>query len=249
MDLVLSLSHALSLRWAVSGRVDQGGEYCIAQGVLLQFGNTGTAISALLVVLLVVGYYRRVKGIEENPGTVSCCLLAFLITFLITLIVPPVSVISNLYGNTGLWCWIVHSDPLNSGLQLGTCYGLMWLVALTSFLGYGYVLMGTLNNPNPKIQEGSDSIILPSYTVEEAWGMMWYSLAYVFEVTPISVIRLVQFGTKGPCPGVGPGWLIFAIPLYSASGLINTILWLTTGRRFGFSTEQERRRTNGPQRP
>ena len=63
-------------------------------------------------------------------------------------------------------------------------------------------------------------------------------IAYCIEVIPISVVRLVQFG-KGPCPNVRPGWLIFAVSLLNASGTINAILWMTTGRRFGFRTRGE----------
>ncbi|KAF8311535.1 uncharacterized protein EI90DRAFT_3138263 [Cantharellus anzutake] len=246
MDAIQGVSYALSFKWAVSGDVSQDGGYCAAQGVLQQFGDAGTALSAFLVALLVVAYYFHVSWIVHHPKTVSCCLLLLFPAFLVVLIVPPPSLIHNLYGNTGLWCWIAHHSPTNARLQIGVCYALMWLAALTSILGYGWVLIGTLRGADAARQETGRSGHVPVYSVEEAWRMMWYSLAYVIEVAPISIIRLVQFGSKGPCPSVGPGWIIFAVAVYGASGLINTGLWLTTGRRFGFATEEERRKTSEP---
>ncbi|KAF8325887.1 uncharacterized protein EI90DRAFT_3072122 [Cantharellus anzutake] len=242
MDIVQGTSYALSLRWAVSGKVDKGGNYCVAQGVLEQFGDAGTALAAFSVAVLVVAYYHRVDWIVSNPRTVSWCLIISMVMILVILIVPPASVISHFYGNTGLWCWIAHSSPTNDRLQIGACYALMWLAALTSVFGYGYVLIGTLIGWNPSKVVTDSDIVLPTWTSKEAWGMFWYSLAYCIEVGPISIIRLVQFGSHGPCPSVKPGWTIFAISLLGASGLINTILWLTTKRGFGFSTEEERRR-------
>ncbi|KAF8325890.1 uncharacterized protein EI90DRAFT_2031688 [Cantharellus anzutake] len=244
MDAIQGVSSALSFKWAVSGDVSQDGGYCDAQGVLQQFGDAGTALSAFLVALLVVAYYFHAGWIVHHPKTVSCCLLLLFPAFLIVLIVPPSSLIHNLYGNTGLWCWIAHHSPTNARLQIGACYALMWLAALTSILGYGWVLIGTLRRAGAARQETGHFSHVPVYSVEEAWRMMWYSLAYVIEVAPISIIRFVQFGSKGPCRRVGPGWIIFAMAVYSASGLINTGLWLTTGRRFGFATEKERRRTS-----
>ena len=64
-------------------------------------------------------------------------------------------------------------------------------------------------------------------------------IAYFIEVIPISIVRLIQWGSKGPCPNVRPGWVIFTVSLLGASGFINAVLWMVTGRRFGFRTRRE----------
>jgi len=228
------------------GKVDSGGTYCTAQGALQQIGDAGTSISAFLVVLLVVAQYHRIDWIVSNPRTVSFVMLGFLVTFLFLLIAPPAISIRSYYGNTGLWCWIAHRNPETDRLQIASAYALDWLASLSSVLGYGYVLLGTLKhsgrtdrNHSPQEDDILTGDNVDVFTIKEAKGMMWYSLAYCIEVIPISVVRLVQFGAKGPCPNVRPGWIIFAVSLLGASGFINAMLWMTTGRRFGFRSHRE----------
>ncbi|KAF8311536.1 uncharacterized protein EI90DRAFT_3160423 [Cantharellus anzutake] len=246
MDVIQSSSRALTFRWAVSGAVDHGGGYCMAQGVLEQFGDAGTALAAFLVAVLVVSYYRRVTMIVDHPRAVSWVLILFFAMALVSLIILPTTMIRNFYGNVGLWCWILHGGASRNTLQIASCYALMLLGALASVVGYGYVFIGTLNETNLARRDGGSADFLPMYTVEDAKRMMWYSLAYVIEVVPFVIIRLVTFYAKFPCPGVRAGWNVFAISLLGASGLINVLLWIITGRRFGFATEEERRRDVGP---
>jgi len=211
-------------------------------GVLEQIGDAGTATSAFLVVILILAQYFRVDWIISNPRTVSYTLFGFLLIFLTLLIAPPATTISNYYGNTGLWCWIVHGTGTNDRLQIGSTYGLIWVAALTSVFGYGYVLVSTIRDRN-RADNSDDDDTLPDtndvFTVQEAMGMMWYSVAYCAEMIPITAVRLVQFRAPWPCPNVRPGWVIFAIGLQCTSGLVNALLWITTGRRFGFRTRKE----------
>jgi hypothetical protein len=149
-------------------------------GVLEQFGDAGTALSAFSVVTLVVAYYHRVDWVVSHPKTVSWCLIISMVTILVILIVPPASVVSSFYGNTGLWCWIAHSSPTNDRLQIGACYALMWLAALTSVFGYGYMIIGTFSGSNQSKEVTDIDIVLPTYTPKEAWGLFWYSLGNPF---------------------------------------------------------------------
>lgn len=149
-------------------------------GVLQQIGDAGTAISAFLVVLLVVAQYHHLEWITHNPRTVSYSLLSFIVLFLILLILPPATSIKNYYGNTGLWCWIAHRNPETDRLQIGSAYALEWLATITSILGYGHVLVGTLHGADGGHQQDGRPQAQPDnldvFTVEEAKGMMWYSL-------------------------------------------------------------------------
>ena len=142
-------------------------------GALQQIGDAGTSISAFLVVLLVVAQYHRIDWIVSNPKTVSYVMLGFLVTFLILLIAPPATSIRSYYGNTGLWCWIAHRNPETDRLQIGSAYALQWLASLSSVLGYGYVLLGTLKY-SERTADNHDV-----FTTNEAKGMMWYSFGKI----------------------------------------------------------------------
>jgi hypothetical protein len=56
------------------------------------------------------------------------------------------------------------------------------------------------------------------------------------EVFPISLVRFLQWNGKGPKPQ--RGFLILAAVFIASSGAVNVLLWVLTGRRFGFSDPQ-----------
>jgi hypothetical protein len=58
-------------------------------------------------------------------------------------------------------------------------------------------------------------------------------LAYTAEIFPISLVRFLQWKPAGHRPQ--HGWVILAAILFASSGAVNVLLWLLTGRRFGFS--------------
>jgi hypothetical protein len=57
------------------------------------------------------------------------------------------------------------------------------------------------------------------------------------EIFPISLVRFLQWDPKGP--RVQHEFIILAALLPASSGAINVLLWLLTGRRFGFSDPHE----------
>ena len=137
-------------------------------------------------MLLVVAQYHRIDWIVSNPRTVSYVLLGFLFTFIILLIAPPAISIRAYYRNTGLWCWIAHRNPETDRLQIGSAYALQWLAALSSILGYGYVLLGTLKhgggtnrNSTPRENGILKADNFDVFTIREAKGMMWYSVGKI----------------------------------------------------------------------
>lgn len=64
-----------------------------------------------------------------------------------------------------------------------------------------------------------------------------FPLAYFLTVFPVSVIRQLYFYRTTRKPS--PGWLIFGSSLLTISGLLNFLLWLFTGRRFGIGRVTE----------
>jgi len=56
--------------------------------------------------------------------------------------------------------------------------------------------------------------------------------AYLLQIFPISLVRFLTFNTTYD---VGHGWTILASVCFASSGMINMLLWLLTGRQFGFT--------------
>ncbi len=137
--------------------------------MLEQFGDAGTAMSAFVVVILVVVRYFNHELIDDNWKRISYFWAAFLTVFLILLIIPPATTISHYYGNTGLWCWIDNNSPTNARLQIAACYALMWLAALTSVFGYGYLCFIVYFRQDPDAPLGR----------REAVSLIFYSLGKI----------------------------------------------------------------------
>lgn len=75
--------------------------------------------------------------------------------------------------------------------------------------------------------------------------------AYLLEIFPISLVRFLSFNTTHD---VGHGWTILASVCFASSGMINMLLWLLTGRKFGFTlppseSEDDEEQDAGQDRP
>jgi len=128
-----------------------------------------------------------------------------------------------------MWCWIKSDgSPENDRLRIGSEYGYMWLAILVSFCTYGTIAFKWFRQA---------SFDQDRTLKRDAIAMGWYPLAYFVTVAPQSVIRFLQFQPQGHRPG--HGWTILTSVLFSSGGALNVILWLWTGRRFGFSPEKE----------
>jgi len=84
--------------------------------------------------------------------------------------------------------------------------------------------------------------------IRDAMAMGWYPIAYIVQIFPQSLVRFLQWRP----PGMRPqhGWVILSSCLFATSGAVNVLLWLLTGRRFGFSSprldEEEHPQENDP---
>jgi hypothetical protein len=63
------------------------------------------------------------------------------------------------------------------------------------------------------------------------------TIAYLVQIAPISIVRFLGFRVGVPDPG--HGWTIFASVCFASSGMMNALLWLLTGRQFGFTSPPE----------
>jgi len=228
LDALQAFSNILSARWAFKGEVIEG-TYCTTQAVLKQIGNDGVAwftiAIAVLTYLQVVHPSLLAYGRAKIFAAASIC---FISVFIILMVVIPASTIHPYYGDTGMWCWIKDDMTVgNYRLRIGSEYAWMWLAILVSVGTYGIIAYQWLRQA---------SFDKDHKLKHDAIAMGWYPIAYFVVVAPQSVIRFLQFQAQAHQPG--HGWTILSSTLFASGGALNVILWLWTGRRFGFSPEK-----------
>ncbi|KAG8950859.1 hypothetical protein FRC04_007091 [Tulasnella sp. 424] len=230
MDLIQALGSILDIRWIHKQHVEGGSTYCSAQGFIKQFGNVGVALSTFVIAVhtFAVLFLRwRVPDTKLLPLGVIGLIWLFLI--LATSI--PWSTKDDYYYQTGSWCWI---NSKYGNLQYGLEYYIMWIVAFSGFLLY-IPLFIRLRRTIRSYPEHS------AQQMHIARQLLVYPIAYVIVITPISVVRKIQFtNTKNMAnlvaqgkptsgkPAVDPGLVGFAGVAFGLSGFVNTILYIIT---------------------
>ncbi|KAF9514279.1 hypothetical protein BS47DRAFT_1485150 [Hydnum rufescens UP504] len=228
MDSIQAMGSILTARWAFDGKVTEG-SYCTSQAVLKQFGNDGASwfTIAVAVMTFVQTVFPGVLS-RSRARQLAAAMIILIFLFLFLMIVIPSTTIPHYYGNTGAWCWITDTSVEASRLKIGSEYAYFWLAATVTFVLYGTIVVKWLRQATAE----RDRRLL-----RDAISMGWYPIAYTAEIFPISLVRFLQWRPAGHRPQ--HGWVILAAILFASSGAVNVLLWLLTGRRFGFSDPQE----------
>jgi len=227
MDSIQALGSILSARWAFDGKITEG-SYCTAQAVLKQIGNDGVAWFAIAIAVMT--FFQTMLPGKLNPSQarrLAGAMIIFIFLFLFLMIIIPATTIPHYYGNTGPWCWVTDSTVESSRLKIGSEYGYYWLAATVSVLVYGTIAVKWFKEASAERDRR---------LIRDAISMGWYPIAYIVEVFPISLVRFLQWQPSGKRPQ--HGWIILSATLFASSGAVNVLLWLLTGRRFGFSSPQ-----------
>jgi len=70
---------------------------------------------------------------------------------------------------------------------------------------------------------------------------LWYFAAYFIEIFPQSVARILQLNRALHHKPTPPnGWTILTSVLFASSGWVNVLLWVATGRQYGFTASSVR---------
>ncbi|KAF8310399.1 hypothetical protein DL93DRAFT_1652724 [Clavulina sp. PMI_390] len=234
MELIQSFANILSARWAFQGATTEG-RYCTAQAVLKQLGNDGAALFTMFLGIMVAVQALWPAAMLGNGGRKARRLVwgmvCFVVLFWLLVITVPATTISHYYGSTGPWCWIPTKladgevIPRNEYLGIATEYGWFWLASFTCFICYGYIVIRWW------IEADRDPEL-----IHQALVMIWYPIAYFVEIFPQSMVRVLNMHAamvREPAPP--PGWTIFTSVLFASSGWVNVLLWVVTGRQYGFS--------------
>ena len=141
--------------------------------VLSQIGDSGAALCVIIISVLVLVRVLKPGLINARPGQISFALVMITSLLLLIIILVPSTVIRRYYGNTDLWCWIVHRNGTTARLRVGTEYALMWAALGTETLVYGFLLLCRL-----PFCYGRFSIArqFDAISFDAALGMFWYAV-------------------------------------------------------------------------
>jgi len=162
-------------------------------------------------------------------------MIAFVIIFWLLMIAIPATTIKGYYGSTGPWCWIPtkkdgHLSVRGQYMGILTEYGWFWLASVVCFICYGYIVFRWSREA-----DGDRALI------KQAIILVWYPIAYFCEIFPQSVARILQLdrALKGK-PATPSGVTILTSVMFASSGWVNVLLWVATGRQYGFTASSVR---------
>jgi len=222
-DFLQALGGALDVRWVHNGIVTTG-HYCRAQGIIQQTGELGVALVTLLLAVhtFVTALWQvglRARGVAFGLVCLVCIFDALWVGI-------GAGIHKNYEAPTPYWCWISPDFP---GQRLGGEYVWMWVALFSSALLYIALFFWTvgllsvdkeswyklrMSKPDQRAEYAERRVAL---------GMLLYPLAYSIVVLPTSITRWLQFGHHD----VPTGATFFSSVLFSLSGAINVLLFLT----------------------
>ncbi|KAF8305771.1 hypothetical protein DL93DRAFT_2089256 [Clavulina sp. PMI_390] len=233
MELGQAVANIMSIRWAFQSATTEG-HYCTAQAVLKQLTNDGAALFTMflgiMTVLPTIWPAAMLGDGMRRAKRVVWGMVAFVVVFWLFIITIPATTVDHYYGSTGPWCWIPtklngHVIPRNEYLGIATEYGWFWLASLTCFGCYGYIVVRWWKEADrdPEL-------------IRQAIVMIWYPVAYFVEIFPQSVVRVLNMhAALVGKPPPAAGWTVLTTVLFASSGWVNVLLWVITGRQYGFS--------------
>ncbi|KAK0195075.1 hypothetical protein F5146DRAFT_1109451 [Armillaria mellea] len=234
-DLIQALGAVLDIKWINEGKVETG-SFCTAQGIIQQLGETGVAITTLIIALYTFIVVRWRKGV--NAILISKFVILTAWAFIIILIIVGNTTRGPNYEEpTPYWCWIGEN---HTALRIVGEYVWFWITLGASFLGYIFLFLWSRGNivfddkswwrftfhSRPDKPESLEEkarrrnslslIALPS---------LRYPVVYSILVLPLSVVRWITFNGRNQ---LGSEANLIVISIYGLSGMMNVILLLVT---------------------
>ncbi|KAG8894459.1 hypothetical protein FRB99_001252 [Tulasnella sp. 403] len=238
-NLIMAMGSIMNIAWVITANdTVPRGAYCTARGAMKQIGSVGTA----LVIFVIIFYPITAFDVGWRPrGGLRLPFAVIAIIWLVVLLTSaiPGSVLDHYYGPSLYWCWI---EAQWYGQRLGLAYALYWLVAAVVIYLYSPFFLGFCSGLRPLRDKNNERKGGPIATWKWvmfgnpkqpgqvslqgrlARMMVVYPIAYLVLVTPITVIRWVDFSGKS----VPYQARFFADAMFASSGLVDVTLYLVT---------------------
>jgi len=236
-DVLQAIGAVMSIKWIHDGKVEVGG-FCSAQGIVQQFGETGVAMTTLMIAVYTFLGVWLGKDIKSMPIWITQMLMAAICLF-ITLMIILGNVINrdkHFATPTPYYCWIgadylqwrIWGEYIWFWITLGVSlviYIPLYLWSRGNLLfdehtWWKFTLQRTDLNADPELK-----VIRRRSLV-----MLAYPVVYCISILPLSVVRWIGFVQEGGHrPNHVSSTATFVIEtIYCLSGVCNVVLLLTT---------------------
>jgi hypothetical protein len=236
-DVLQAIGAVMSIKWIQDGKVEVGG-FCSAQGIVQQLGETGVAMTTLMIAAYTFLGVWLGKDIKKMPIWVTQVLMAAVWLFITVMIILG-NVINrgkHFETPTPYYCWI-GEDYLQ--WRIWGEYFWFWITLAISFVTYiplylwirgnllfdentwwKFTLQKVKLNANPELKMNRRQSLV----------MLAYPVVYCISILPLSAVRWIGFiQERGDRPNRVPSAATFAVvAIYGLSGACNVILLLTT---------------------
>ncbi|KAH8835277.1 hypothetical protein DL96DRAFT_1573586 [Flagelloscypha sp. PMI_526] len=211
-DFIQSIGSVLHIPWIYNAHVEEG-LTCTVQGIFKQFGDVG---SIAIHTFLVLAFKVEIRPIHAKV-VVGLTYFAVVLVVVIGFAIGASRKRSSIYGDTG------YSDFPSR---------LAALISLCCYGGMALIIRGnlTFDGNKPKLQGRKDMAIVTQPHTSLVWHMLFYPALYIVTIIPISISRFISFSGKE----VPYQALFFASCLFSASGLLNSLLFAFTRPSLSF---------------
>lgn len=224
-DLIQAVGGLMNMKWAFEGTLHQGA-FCIAQGLIKQLTDVGTALSAGNVAIYT--FSTLIFRLKPDTNMFRALLIvAGIWTSIILNVAINVGVngASRFYGPSGAWCWIAQEFHVQRTVA---DFMWMWISAFSSLLAYiavFLVLRGFISVEGWRVRwtYGHKSPDMPPSHIL-AYKMLAYPFVYIITVLPLAATRYLEF--SGHCPRFVA--TVIADSFYLSSGLLNVLLYVYT---------------------
>ncbi|QRV79361.1 G protein coupled glucose receptor regulating Gpa2 protein [Ceratobasidium sp. AG-Ba] len=237
-DLAQTIGGIMNIRWVAAHHVSIG-RFCTAQAAIKQFADVGAAMWSAVIAI----HTFRLLFFNSHTSHMLCFTTLVVVWGVIIAIVAigPTVIESpekgDYFGIAGYWCWITSGYSIE---RFALEYLFMFASAFISLFVYTMVffrLRGNLVAEGYRIRILSVAssrawnleagrAVMESNTMSVAWQLMWYPVSYTVSILPIAAARWTEFsGSQVPFPVK-----MFASVVFMLSGLVNTILFVTTRR-------------------
>jgi len=223
----------MDIQWVKTGKVVVG-DFCSAQGIIQQLGETSVAITTLVIALytFVVVWWRR--GMHAVLVAKIIVALIWIFVILMVIIGNAIHDERSLYQSpTPYWCWIGQDYV---AWRIWGEYVWFWITLGCSIIVY--IPLFLWSRGNLTMDENSwwrfsihkSRLTNPSETRRQSYALIAYPLVYSTLILPLSVVRWIAFvQERGGGENRIPSSATFTvISIYGLSGAFNVILFVVT---------------------
>ncbi|KZT22597.1 hypothetical protein NEOLEDRAFT_1119441 [Neolentinus lepideus HHB14362 ss-1] len=216
-ELLQALGGIVNIKWVHTGIV-RGGRFCRAQGVLQEIGETGVAMSTLVIALHT---FRMLWwGSSDYDYVIACIVLGIIMLYNILFTAVAAGIHKAYIEPDPFWCWIAL-DRRHRGDRIGGEYIWMWLALGASVFLYPPSFW--LIRSSMRRHQSADG-------VRKLRGVLLYPVVYGITILPLTIARWTTWNESlndEYQPGtVLSGANFFSENLFRLSGLFNVILLL-----------------------